>query len=149
MIDNDDNDPGLGLPASAGVSSGLPPGPRPRPGIRYSIPKNMVAPKGGLRVWARPDADLDFVIAELTPLDMERIQTQAGENRAVFAKLAIFAAIETIGGKRVRGNHDVIDQWWADIGPKGNRLVEQAFLTLTSVSEADVATFLDSGTRVE
>jgi hypothetical protein len=91
--------------------------------------------------------DATYRMVELDSRSQDIAAKLAAGNGSVLSRELIFASISHIGGKPVRGNRDMLDRWWEAVGPKAKRLIEAGFMDMQSVGEADVASFLASGTE--
>ena len=114
-----------------------------RPFMEFSIPAKAVG-----MTWASSgfaDADLVFRMIELTPMAQDQAIKRGGRNQAKIATEMVLASVWQIGGWRTRAERAKLDSWYAAIGPRGRKLVEAAWMSLHSMEDDDVATFLATG----
>ena len=96
--------------------------------------------------WNRPDEERKFSLVTLTPDREEKAAAAAGVQQnfqAVFQEM-IRMSVYKIGDRKVRGRRDEIKAWLNEMGPRARKYVESAFNRLTSVSEADLDSFLEA-----
>lgn len=107
----------------------------------------------GLR-WSksgRPEADKTFVLLEPTPQIERRARKQSGTRSGQpdisnLIDTILELVIHSIGGQRTMGNHDKIQGWLTDIGPKGRMCLQNAYGSLASVEDDATERFLATGT---
>ena len=145
----DQVDPGLGLPTTPVAPN--PPGPGgvpvntdpERAHILYTLPTKMVGTD--FEDDGFGDEDRSFKMVEVTPRQQDRCAKVANGNASVLGKEMMYCSLWRIGGWRPGRARDRLDLWWKAIGGKGRKLVEAAFLSMQSVEEKDVDSFLASG----
>ncbi len=116
--------------------------------MEFTLPDSVL----GLR-WkksGRPEADKTFALLEPTPQIERRARSKAGVKAGqadignlidTLLELVIYA----IGGKRTMSNHDFIQKWLRDIGPKGRMCLQNAYGELASVEDEAIESFLATG----
>lgn len=102
-------------------------------------------PKSG-----RPETDKTFVLLEPTPQIERKARSRAGvkAGQADIGNLIdtlLESVIYSIGGKRTMSNHDLIQKWLTDIGPKGRMCLQNAYGELASVEDEATEAFLATG----
>ena len=114
-----------------------------RPYMEFRIPAKAVS-----MGWASSgfgDGDLVFRMIELTPVAQDQAMKRGGRNQSKIATEMVLASVWQIGAWRTRQDRAKLDSWYAAIGPRGRKLVEAAWMSLHSMEDDDVATFLASG----
>lgn len=113
---------------------------------KYVLPRRVVS-----RTWSRDEGDLAFHLIEMTPDEQDRAvkASGGGQNVSAAGHQMIVRSISRIGEKACMNNHDFVERWLKDIGPKGYRLVQAAWVELHSVEDDDVETFLEAAEYVD
>lgn len=145
MSDHTD-DGSLGFPRAPGAipqQAGQLQSERERPYVEFELPAGHL----GLE-WASSgfgDADRTFRMVELTPRATEQAIKLSGKNQAKASEELIYAAVWQVGDWKTRPKRKDLERWYSAIGGRARKLVEAAFMSLNSVEEDDVETFLASG----
>jgi hypothetical protein len=111
--------------------------------MEFRIPADVVGMTWGSSGFA--DTDLVFRMIELTPMAQDQAMKRGGRNQAKIATEMVLASVWQIGSWRTRADRAKLESWYTAIGPRGRKLVEAAWMSLHSMEDDDVATFLASG----
>lgn len=98
----------------------------------------------------RPEADKTFMLQEPTPQIERKAQSRAGlrpgsGDMGNLISALLESTVYAIGGKLTKGNHDNIQSWLRDIGPKGRMCLQNAYGSLASVEDDAMERFLSTG----
>jgi len=112
-----------------------------RPYMEYTIPPAAL----GINWSGMPDEARTFRLVEIKPHEQDAAAKVAGSNPSALSRELIFQTVIQVGNVRTKKDRDFLERWWAALGPKGRRMVEAAFLSMMTVEEGDVETFLSAG----
>lgn len=99
------------------------------------------------------ESDLTFRMVELRGSEKESAGKRAGSQASpvlltqdqLLGQELILASMVQVGDWKTARERDKLMRWWDAIGAKCQRLVENAWVAMNSVDEAEIEGFLDSG----